>query len=95
MSVTAQDVHYIAELARLRFTPEEEENLAGELSTLLDYVDKLSELDTDAVEPMAHVLDLADGLREDVARSRITHDDALANAPDADADYFRVPKVIE
>lgn len=95
MSVTAADVHYLARLARLRFSEEEEQRLAGEMSRMLDYVDQLAELDTAGVPPMTHVLDLANVFREDEPAARITHDDALRNAPDADADYFRVPKVIE
>lgn len=95
MAVSIDDVRYIAALARLRFTEDEEARLAEQLSTMLDYVDQLQQLDTTGVPPMAHVLDLADVMRDDASASRITRDDALRNAPDADGAYFRVPKVIE
>lgn len=95
MSLSVDDVRYIASLARLRFAPEEEAKLAGQMSQILEYVSKLDELDTSNVEPMAHVLDANNVFREDGTEQRITHDDGLRNAPDADSDYFRVPKVIE
>lgn len=95
MAVTPDDVRYIAKLARLSFDDEETERLAGEMSTLLDYVAQLDELDTTGVPPMAHVLDLHDVVREDEVDRRISRDEALQNAPDTDGSYFRVPKVIE
>jgi aspartyl-tRNA(Asn)/glutamyl-tRNA(Gln) amidotransferase subunit C len=95
MRVTLDDVRHIASLARLRFSDDEQQRLAGELSRILDYVDQLDELDTSDVPPMAHVFDAPAAYRPDRAKQRITHEEALANAPDADGDYFRVPKVIE
>lgn len=95
MSVSIDEVRRIARLARLQFTPEEEQRLAREMSAILDYMTALEELDTSGVEPMTHVLDLTNVARPDVAESRITRDEALSNAPDADDQYFRVPKVIE
>ncbi|MEX0600613.1 MAG: Asp-tRNA(Asn)/Glu-tRNA(Gln) amidotransferase subunit GatC [Rhodothermales bacterium] len=95
MAVTVDEVKYIASLARLRFTDEEERRLAGQMSEILDYVDKLNELDTSAVPPMSHVLDLYNVTRDDEVEQRITRDEALENAPDADSEYFRAPKVIE
>lgn len=95
MAVTPDDVRYIATLARLSFDDEETERLAGEMSTMLDYVAQLNELDTTGVPPMAHVLDLHDVVREDEAEARISREEALQNAPDTDGSYFRVPKVIE
>lgn len=95
MSLSVDDVRYIASLARLRFEADEEAKLAEQMSQILGYVSKLDELDTSDVEPMAHVLDAKNVFREDVARQRISHEDGLRNAPDADGDFFRVPKVIE
>lgn len=95
MTVSKDDVRYIAKLARLRFSAEEEEQLAGEMSRILDYVDKLAELDTAGVPPMTHVLDLREVVRSDAPQQRLKHDDALRPAPEADGDYFRVPKVID
>jgi len=95
MALSVDEVRYIAALARLRFTEAEEHHLAGQMSEILAYMDKLNELDTTDVAPMAHVLDLYNVDREDTALQRITPEEALRNAPDADGDYFRVPKVIE
>jgi len=95
MALSVDDVRYIAALARLRFSEEEEHHLAEQMSEILDYMDKLNELDTTDVPPMSHVLDLYNVFREDAVRQRITPEEALHNAPDADRDYFRVPKVIE
>lgn len=95
MAISVEDVRYIAELARLRFSEDEEERLAHEMSVILDYMEKLGELDTTGVPPMAHVLDLENVFREDRAEARISREEALQNAPDADGTYFRVPKVIE
>jgi len=93
--ITVSEVRYIARLARLQFTPAEEERLAREMSEILEYMDKLNELDTEAIPPMSHVLDLVNVLREDRVEQRISREEALSNAPDADDAYFRVPKVIE
>ncbi len=95
MSLTVEDVQYIASLARLRFSEAEQERLAREMSSILDYMAKLEELDTSDVEPMAHVLPLSNVYRPDAAAARITREEALRNAPDADEAFFRVPKVIE
>lgn len=95
MAISVDEVRYIAQLARLEFSAEEEQVLAEQMSKILDYVAQLNELDTRDVPPMSHVLDLYNVLREDVVVQRITHEEALRNAPDADSDYFRVPKVIE
>ena len=95
MAVTVDDVRYIAALARLRFSEAEEKRLAAQMSQMLDYVDTLGTLDTTGVPPMAHVLDLHNVFRADEAQQRLAREDALRNAPDADREYFRVPKVIE
>ena len=95
MAISVDEVRYIATLARLRFSEEEEQHLAEQMSAILAYMEKLDELDTTDVPPMSHVLDLYNVFREDVARQRITPEEALRNAPDADSDYFHVPKVIE
>ena len=95
MSVSVEEVRHIARLARLRLTEEEEEVMADQLSSILGYVEQLNELDVSDVPPMTHVLDLVNATREDVVVQRISHEEALKNAPEADSDYFRVPRVIE
>jgi aspartyl-tRNA(Asn)/glutamyl-tRNA(Gln) amidotransferase subunit C len=95
MSVSIEEVRHIAKLARLSFSEDEEKQMASELSAILDYVATLDELDTDAIPPMSHVLEAANVYRDDKPLERISHDEALQNAPDHDGTYFRVPKVIE
>jgi aspartyl-tRNA(Asn)/glutamyl-tRNA(Gln) amidotransferase subunit C len=95
MSVTVEEVKHIARLARLRLTESEEPVMAEQLSSILDYIEQLTELDVSDVQPMSHVLDLVNATREDVIVQRVTHEQALKNAPSADSDYFRVPRVIE
>jgi aspartyl-tRNA(Asn)/glutamyl-tRNA(Gln) amidotransferase subunit C len=111
MKVTEKDVAYVADLANLELTEEERRGMLRDLNSILDYVDRLNELDTSDVPPMAQVSDrygvdqgkqgserFANALREDVLeglRKSLPHDEALANAPDADEHFFRVPKVIE
>ena len=111
MKVTDKDVAYVADLANLELTEEERTGMLRDLNSILEYVDRLSELDTSDVQPMAQVSD-RDGVdeakqgsqrfayasREDVVealRKSLPHEIALENAPDADEDFFRVPKVIE
>ena len=95
MSVSTDEVRHIARLARLQFSDDEEEQLAQEMSRILDHMDTLNALDTTGVPPMSHVLDLRNVSREDEVDERIDRDDALQNAPDTDGTYFRVPKVIK
>lgn len=95
MSVTKKDVEYVADLARLQLSDEETESLASDMNQILDYMTTLEEVDTSDVEPLEHVIDLEYRLRKDEAKEPLSHEDALKNAPDADSDYFRVPRVIE
>jgi aspartyl-tRNA(Asn)/glutamyl-tRNA(Gln) amidotransferase subunit C len=111
MKVTDKDVVYVAELANLELTEEERAGMLRDLNSILEYVDRLDELDTSEVPPMAQVSDrygvdqakqgsarFAYASREDVVeglRKSLPREEALANAPDADEKFFRVPKVIE
>lgn len=95
MSVTEKDVRYVANLANLQLSQEEVEMYTNDLSRILDYMELLNEVDTTGVEPLDHVIELDSRLRKDEAKEPLSHEDALKNAPDADSDYFRVPKVIE
>lgn len=96
MSVTKKDVHNVANLARLQLTDAEAEELKDDMNQILGYVDTLNEVDTENVEPLEHVIEQADATyRKDKTGDVIDHGDALKNAPDADSDYFRVPRVIE
>jgi aspartyl-tRNA(Asn)/glutamyl-tRNA(Gln) amidotransferase subunit C len=95
MSVNENDVRYMADLARLQLSEDEVKSFTGDMNKILGYMEQLEELDTSDVEPLEHVIDLESRLRTDKAEKPLSHDDALKNAPDADSDYFRVPKVIE
>lgn len=95
MPITPDDVDHVAELAHLSFNADEKKQLANEMSRILDYIDTLNELDTAGVPPMAHGLDHQNVTRKDEADTRISHEQALENAPDTDGTYVRVPRVIE
>lgn len=111
MKVTEKDVAYVADLANLDLTEDERRGMLRDLNSILDYVDRLNELDTSDVPPMAQVSDrygvdeskqgserFVYALREDVLeglRKSLPHVEARANAADADDQFFRVPKVIE
>jgi len=95
MSVSEKDVRYVAHLARLQLSEDEVENLTRDMSKILDYMETLEELDTSDVEPLEHVIDMEYRLRDDKAKEPLAQEEALKNAPDADSDYFRVPKVID
>ncbi|NBC27216.1 MAG: Asp-tRNA(Asn)/Glu-tRNA(Gln) amidotransferase subunit GatC [Bacteroidetes bacterium] len=96
MSVSKDDVQYVANLARLQLGDEEAEALKEDMNEILGYIDQLNELDTSDVEPLEHVTDVtATEFRKDEAGEPLSHEEALKNAPDADSDYFRVPRVIE
>ena len=94
MSVTTKDVAYIAELARLRFSESEQERMAEELNSILHYIEKLNEVDTEGVEPLNTIHDQINVLRADVERQPLSNEEALKNAPDRQDRFFKVPKGI-
>ena len=94
MSVTKENVAYIADLARLRFTDDEQEKMTRELNMILHYVEKLNEVDTEGVEPLSSIHDQSNVLREDVEQPSLANAEALKNAPDRQDRFFKVPKVI-
>ena len=95
MSVTVEDVRTVATLARLEFSAAEEERLTGELNRILEYMEKLSELDTEHVEPTSHVVPINNAFRDDAAIRFPFRDDLLASAPQQQDGYFKVPRIIE
>lgn len=94
MPVTRKDVEYIAELARLKFTDEELDSYTDQLNEILNYMDKLNELDTENVEPLSYPIEVSDTMRDDVPVPSVPTEEALKNAPDHDGEHFKVPKVI-
>jgi aspartyl-tRNA(Asn)/glutamyl-tRNA(Gln) amidotransferase subunit C len=96
MKINDQDVAYVAELANLELTADERQRMVRDLNSILGYIDRLNELDTTDVPPMAQtLLPPAEVLRADAPRPSLPHAVALQNAPDSDGDFFKVPKVIE
>ncbi len=98
MRITRDEVQQVAALARLSFTGEELDELTQHFDTILTYVDKLGELQTDRVEPTAHAVAVSAPLRDDVVTntsSAAQTDALLANAPSRKTRFFRVPKIIE
>lgn len=111
MKITEKDVAYVADLANLELTSDERARMLRDLNSILEYVDRLSQLDTSQVDPMAQVSDrygvdrskqgsgrFAYAVREDVKeglRKSLPHEIAVRNAPDTDGTFFEVPRVIE
>lgn len=89
------DVGHIAHLARLAITVEEGEKFSQQLSSILEYVNKLEELDTLGIEPTSHLFGVSNVMREDSVRPSLSIDEALMNAPDRSGDFYRVSKIIE
>ena len=89
--IDREQVLHVAKLARLRLDPEEVEQMSGELSKILEHIERLNELDLDDVEPTSHVVELENVLRPDEPRPSLPRERALEQAPDATADGFRVP----
>jgi aspartyl-tRNA(Asn)/glutamyl-tRNA(Gln) amidotransferase subunit C len=93
--LTPADVRKVARLARLELSEAEVETYARQLGQVLQYIDRLAEVDTDGVEPMAHAIEVANVLRSDVAAPSLPREAALANAPKADGRYFLVPPILD
>ena len=95
MSLDKATVAKIAHLARIHVPEEDLEPLAGELSTILDWVEQLAEVDTEGVAPMTSVVEIASRWRKDEVNDGACAEDVLANAPEAEMGFYTVPKVIE
>ena len=95
MALTREEVRRVALLARLNLTPQEEDQLTEQLGKILEYVTTLERIDTSGVEPMAHASDVVNALRDDRVTNERDTEALLANAPAADENFFRVPKIIE
>jgi len=93
--LTPEDVKHIAELTRLALTPEEIAQYASDLSAILDYAQQLQEVPTDHIHPTASVLPLRNVMRPDEVQPGLDPEDALANAPQREHGYFKVPAVLE
>jgi aspartyl-tRNA(Asn)/glutamyl-tRNA(Gln) amidotransferase subunit C len=95
MKITDEIVDHIAHLSRLEFKGSDKEAIKNDMEKIIDFMDKLSELPTENVEPLIFMSEEVNRLRDDVPAETITHEEALRNAPKKDSDYFRIPKVLD
>jgi len=95
MEITMELISYLEKLGRISLTEEEKEKTRIDLSSILGYIDKLNELDTDSVEPLSHALPITNVFREDVVTNSDRRDIILSNAPDKKDGCFKVPKTVE
>jgi len=95
VKISRQDVEHVALLARLELTDSDVGKFTGQFNAILEYIDVLNKVDTTGVEPTAHVLPLKNVMRPDEIRPSLPRDAALANAPDRENGYFKVPKILE
>lgn len=95
MKINKELLQKIAHLARLEFDQDSEQAMMQDMTNILDWVEKLNELDTEGIEPLTTMSHEVNVLREDKAGGHLPHERALKNAPKKDKDYFRVPKVLE
>ncbi len=95
MNIDKETVTKIAHLARLEFDEKDADKMLQDMTAMVNFVEKLNEVDTTGVEPLTTMSHEVNALREDEVKNHLDHDLALKNAPSKDADYFRVPKVLE
>lgn len=95
MKITEEIIDHIAHLAKLEFQGEQKTAIREDMQKIISFMDKLSEVPTDNVEPLIFMTDEVNRLREDVPSFTISQDEALKNAPKKDSDYFRIPKVLD
>jgi aspartyl-tRNA(Asn)/glutamyl-tRNA(Gln) amidotransferase subunit C len=93
--IDQDQVKNVAKLARLELTQEQTDEFSKQLSEILEYVEKMNELDTSDIEPLAHCLAVNNCLRPDVAKPSLGTDTVLKNAPQTDEDFFKVPKILD
>ena len=91
--IEIKDVEHVARLARLNLTEEEKVKFSKQLGDILKYMEQLNEVDTTGVEPMNHPIDFSNVMREDVARYDCSREELMANAPEVEQDFFKVPKI--
>ncbi|MDG1252301.1 MAG: Asp-tRNA(Asn)/Glu-tRNA(Gln) amidotransferase subunit GatC [Schleiferiaceae bacterium] len=95
MKISTEDVQKLAHLSRLELEGDKAEAMKKDLTKILDFVAAIERLDLDGVEPLVYMTDRENVLREDEPQTMMTHAEAMKNAPGADSDYFRVPRVVE
>ena len=95
MKISTEDVQKLAHLSRLQLNDSEAEAMKQVLTKILDFVAAIEAMDLEGIEPLVYMTDRENVLREDEPEAVMTHAQAMKNAPDADSDYFRVPRVVE
>jgi len=95
VKITKEQIQHIAVLSRLNLSEEEKDLFGSQLSSILDYMDQLNELDTRETEPTSHVLSLSNVMRDDILTSSLPGEEALKNAPSHSQNFYRVPRIIE
>lgn len=93
--ISTEQVQYVAQLAHLALTPEEQQRFTEQLNAILEYMGQLDEVPTDDIEPTSHALDLVNVLRDDTVHKTLSPDEALANAPETAQRYVVVPRIVE
>ena len=94
MKITREEVEHVARLARLELAEDEVNKVTGQLDTILSYVDKLNELDTEGVAVTTHTQNVTNAFREDEVRQSLPRENSLRNGPDQNGEAFVVPRVI-
>lgn len=94
MKINDETVDHIAHLARLEFEGERKTAIKADMERIISFMEVLQEVDTDAIEPLIFMTKEINHLRDDVAKETVSQKEALKNAPKADSDYFRIPKVL-
>lgn len=94
MRITKKDVEHVALLSRLDLTEEEKEAYTKQLNSIIDYMNKINELDTEGVEPTAHVLPIYNVMREDEVGESLDREKVLKNAPEKEDGQFKVPRIV-
>ena len=95
MEVNNKLIQDIAKLSKLKFDDSAEEKMKADLEKMLDFVDKLNEIDTEGIDPLIYMSEEVNVLREDKVTEKTSQEDALKNAPEKDSDYFKVPTVLK
>ncbi len=93
--IDEESVKHVEDLAELSLTEDEREELTDDLGSIIDYVNKLGELDTEGVEPLRHILEVQNVMREDECRENLDQEEVFKNAPVREGNFFRVPPVID
>ena len=93
--ISDETIEYVGILAKLELSDEDKENAKKDMASMLDYIDKLGELDTEGIEPMSHIFPVQNVMREDVVTNGDGSDDTLKNAPESNVEAFIVPKTVD